>query len=288
MVYYKCTEKCTDDLGKIITINILDFIFRRSVDEKIGNMCHYICLKQLSLENIKRNGRWGFCPVLGMTEFFSVVFSFSNFIINQCSFNLFLRPQIQFIKMKDLFKLQCHISNMAFISSTLFHIHENVLTRNMDYYFAILVLLFGLYMSFMRLMLIYKFECKYRFTIRSIFICYFIYHISRMSNEFDYVYNKISCVIIITLTFLFHFFIYAHYKSYEYVKNIVFFTFLFSLAGYIEIQDIPPYKYLLDSHAVWHLFGCLSTPFYIKFWADDIKHHRHIYNNLNVRKRKCK
>ncbi|KAK6090051.1 hypothetical protein P3W45_000939 [Vairimorpha bombi] len=289
MVYYKCTEKCTTDLQKIITTTILDLIFHRSKTDKVANMCHYVCLRELNLKNIKRNGRWGFCPILGMTEFFSVVFSFTNLILNIYSFKIFLRPNLKNLRLRNLFILQCYIQNMAFISSTLFHIHENSFTRNMDYFFAVLVLLYAFYMSIIRTLIIYRAEHKTRYFLRTVFVLYYIYHISRMSvKEFDYVFNKISCVFIITFTFIFHFFIYAHYRSYRYVRNLVFFTCIFFIAGYIEVQDLPPYSYLMDSHAAWHLFGCLSTPFYMKFWGDDIKHHRLLYNNINMKRRIAK
>ncbi|EQB62058.1 hypothetical protein NAPIS_ORF00363 [Vairimorpha apis BRL 01] len=145
MVYYKCTNACYFKVKYIIKQNLLDILFNRSLKEKTENYCHYICLKELQMENIKRNGRWGFCPVFGMTEF-------------------------------------------SFVSSTLFHIHENCATRFMDYFCAVL--------------------------------------------------------------------------------------------------DIPPYSYILDSHAIWHFFGILSTPFYVKFWGDDIKHHRLLYNNIKMKKKK--
>ncbi|WUR04380.1 Per1-like protein [Vairimorpha necatrix] len=285
MVYYKCTEKCSSDLSQIVTVNLLDTIFNRSLSEKINNMCHYFCLKDLNLKNIKRNGRWGFCPILGMTEFFSSLFSFTNFLINIISYNSFIKPNLRHLKLRSVFILQYLITNMAFLSSTLFHIHENTLTRNMDYFFAILVLLFGLYMSIMRLALVYNLELRTRKILRSIFISYYIFHVSKMAQDFDYVFNKFSCLIIIILTLSFNFFIYKNYKNFKYAKNILFFTGLFFLAGYIEIQDLPPYSYLIDSHAMWHLFGSLCTPFYMKFWGDDIKNNRLLYNNIRINRK---
>lgn len=287
MVYYKCTNACYFKVKYIIKQNLLDILFNRSLKEKTENYCHYICLKELQMENIKRNGRWGFCPVFGMTEFCSTLFSFINLLTNIFSFKFFLEPNLYNLKIRNVFELQSYIQNAAFVSSTLFHIHENCATRFMDYFCAVLVLLFALYMSLMRILLIFDLEYKFRKFLKSIFVSYFIYHLIRMSaKEFDYVYNKISCIIIIALTFMFHINIYMYYKQFLYAKYLIFFTLIFFVAGYIEIQDIPPYSYILDSHAIWHFFGILSTPFYVKFWGDDIKHHRLLYNNIKMKKKK--
>lgn len=287
MVYFECTSACHLKVKYIVTQNLLDLLFNRSLQEKTENLCHYICLRELQIKNLKRNGRWGFCPVFGITEFCSTIFSFVNLITNILSFNLFLKPNLFNLKIRKIFELQSYVQNAAFISSTLFHIHENRVTRFMDYFCAVLVLLFALYLSLMRILLIFDLEYKFRKHIKFIFTSYFIYHLIRMSaKDFDYVYNKISCIFIIAFTFLFHIYIYIFYRQFVYAKYLIFFTIIFFVAGYIEIQDVPPYSYILDSHAIWHFFGILSTPFYVKFWGDDIKHHRLLYNNIKMKKKK--
>lgn len=271
-----CFKRCVEESSGLFEKGLMDKIFNRSPDEKAGSMCHLICLKLMKCGNIKRNGRWGFQPVLGMTEFFSSLFSFLNLVVNVICFHRILRKHLQVTRLGRLYYIQYYICNLAFISSTLFHMHENTFTRNCDYFFAFLTILFGLYMALVRVILMSapNLESSIRKPLQLAFISFYIYHIYRMSNiEFDYVYNKISCVVLISLTLTFHLITFLKYRKMPHTKNILFFTFFFFLAGAVEIQDIPPYAYLVDSHALWHLISCISTPFYLLFWSGDVYTH---------------
>ncbi|KAM0671396.1 putative Per1-like membrane protein [Ordospora colligata] len=271
-----CFSRCIEESKTLIKIQSIDRIFRRTSDHKLGSICHLTCLKATGSGNIKRNGRWGFQPVLGMTEFFSVLFSFANLVTNIVCFNKVLKKHLRMSRFGRLYYIQYYICNLAFISSTLFHIHENTLTRNCDYFFAFLTILFGFYMALVRAISIASpaFEISTRRPLQIAFTSFYSYHVYRMSNiEFDYVYNKISCIIIIGLTLASHMAIFTKYRKHAHAKHILLFTFFFFLAGAIEIQDIPPYAYLIDSHAIWHLVSCVSTPFYVLFWSGDVYMH---------------
>lgn len=271
-----CFCKCFEESRDFVKTGLIDWIFNRDANEKTSSMCHLLCLKLTNNGNIKRNGRWGFQPVLGMTEFFSALFSFINLITNILCFHKMLKKHLRVTRLGKLYYIQYYICNLAFISSTLFHIHENSFTRNCDYFLAFLTILFGFYMAFIRVILIGSpsFERAIRKPLQCVFILFYAYHIHRMSNiEFDYVYNKVSCAIIITFTLLSHLVTFLKYRKMGHSKNILLFTFFFFLAGAIEVQDVPPYAYLIDSHAIWHLISCISTPFYLLFWSGDVYMH---------------
>lgn len=271
-----CFNKCLEHSRGVVHTGIVDKVFNKSTDEKMRSMCHLLCLQLTNSGNIKRNGRWGFQPVLGMTEFFSATFSFLNLVINIVCFHRVLKKHLKVTRLGRLFYIQYYICNLAFLSSTLFHIHENTFTRNCDYFFAFLTILFGFYMAFVRVILLCtpRIEELVRKPLQAVFVSFYIYHVYRMSNiEFDYVYNKVSCAIIIILTLTFHLITFLRYRNMPHTKNILLFTFFFILAGAIEIQDTPPYAYLLDSHALWHLISCISTPFYVRFWSGDVYMH---------------
>lgn len=258
-----------------IRINLIDVLLQRTLENKVSFFCHFACLKTLKLNNVKNKGRWGFRPLLGANEFFSSLFSLINLLVNVISYKTHLQPRLTNDHISYIYIGQYYITNLAFISSFLFHIHENTLTRYCDYFFAFLVLKYALFTSLVRVIRIFTNVTSAKLTkIGSIFILYYSYHVYRMLNiEFDYVYNKLACTIVITFIFINHFIIYFKYRNLPHSKNILFFTFLFFLAGSIEIQDIPPYAYLVDSHAMWHLISCLSTPFYSIFWSEDIRIH---------------
>jgi post-GPI attachment to proteins factor 3 len=271
-----CSLACYELAQDSVQRGIIDFLIGRTKKEKIQSLCHLLCLKINNLGNIKRNGRWGFQPVLGMTEFFSSLFSFLNLVTNIICFHKILKSHLKVTRFGRLFYAQYYLCNMAFISSTLFHIHETPLTRNLDYFFAFLVILFGFYMALHRILIITssRYESSFLRPIQIGFISFYVYHVYRMSTvSFDYIYNKISCVVIISLTFVSHLITFFRYKDMPHTKHILFFTLFFFLAGAIEVQDIPPYAYLLDSHALWHLISCISTPFYLSFWSGDVYTH---------------
>ncbi|KAF9764340.1 Post-GPI attachment to proteins factor 3 [Nosema granulosis] len=273
MTYEDCTKKCSEVGGSIITTNLLDTLLQRSKENKLGFLCHFVCLKTLNLRNVKRNGRWGFRPLLGMNEFFSSTFSLINLFVNIYSYHKTLRPRLGNDHISNMYVIQHYISNFAFISSFLFHVHENTVTRYLDYFFAFLVLTYALYVSFVRVIRIFMYVGRgFNNNLKSLFVAFYSYHVYRMLNiEFDYAYNKLACILIVTFIFINHFIIYVRYRNMPHSKNILFFTLLFFIAGMIEIQDIPPYAYLVDSHAMWHLISCLSTPFYALFWSEDIR-----------------
>lgn len=275
MTYEDCARKCNEVGEDLVKTSLLDILLQRSKENKLGFLCHFVCLKTLNLGNVKRNGRWGFQPLLGMNEFFSSTFSLINLFVNIYSYHKSLRPKLGNDHISNMYMVQHYISNFAFFFSFLFHIHENSFTRHCDYFFAFLVLTYALFVSFVRVLRIFIVVGPTLLSnIRSLFIIYYSYHVHRMLNiEFDYAYNKIACVIVVTLTFINHTIIFTRYRHLPHSKNIVFFTVLFSIAGFIEIQDIPPYAYLIDSHAMWHLISCLSTPFYTIFWSEDIDVH---------------
>jgi post-GPI attachment to proteins factor 3 len=271
-----CSDACYELARSSIRRDIIDFLFARTKEEKVRSLCHLLCLKINNAGNIKRNGRWGFQPVLGMTEFFSSLFSFLNLVTNILCFHRILKSHLKVTRFGRLFYIQYYICNMAFISSTLFHIHETPVTRNLDYFFAFLVILFGFYMALHRILMIGfpRYENYFLRPMQTGFALFYLYHIYRMSTiSFDYVYNKVSCIVIISLTFTSHLITFFKYREMPHTKNILFFTLFFFLAGAIEVQDIPPYAYLLDSHALWHLVSCASTPFYLLFWSGDVYTH---------------
>lgn len=277
MAYEICAKKCSEMGEDVIKTNFLDTLLQRSKGHKIGFFCHFACLKTLNLKNAKRNGRWGFQPLLGMNEFFSSIFSLATLFVNIYSFNKHIRPKLKGDHISNLYLIQYYITNIAFISSFLFHMHENTLTRHLDYFFAFLVLVYALFISLVRILRIFfTVGPVILFQIQSLFTIFYSYHVYRMlSIEFDYAYNKVICIFIVSGIFINHLIIYLRYRHQPHAKNILFFTALFFIAGFIEIQDIPPYAYLVDSHAMWHLISCLSTPFYSSFWSEDMRINGH-------------
>jgi hypothetical protein len=268
-----CELSCKKAVEKIVKVNFIDRLVGRTLSEKIGGHCHIDCLKSLNIRNIKRNGRWGFRPLFGMTEAFSSMFAFMSFLFMIHGFKNKVMPKLEKCPMSTLYLIQYYVANAAFLSSTMFHIRETTFTRYADYFTAFASILVGLIVSLNRLVLLKKpkiFKKFSKLTLKISFV-YFILHVYKMAFcEFDYIYNKIACALLFFSACLFNFTVFLHYKGYSHSRKIVYSIGCLLAAGGIEILDISPLFYLFDSHAAWHLLMAMATPLHIEFISKDI------------------
>ncbi|KAM0681099.1 hypothetical protein GINT2_000884 [Glugoides intestinalis] len=268
-----CELSCKELVQKTVKVNFFDKVLGRTLEEKIGNICHLDCLKSLNIKNLKKNGRWGFRPVLGMTEMFSSILALFSFYLTISGYNRKLKPKLHKSQIEVLYYIQYYVANAAFVSSFMFHARETWFTRYADYFTAFASILAGLLVALNRLVLLKKPSISKQFSILSgkIAVVYFVFHVYKMTaHEFDYVYNKIACgSMFFTYCFCF-FLIFLNYKEHAHSKQIIYSIGCLLAAGGVEVLDIAPVLYLFDSHALWHLLMALSAPFYIEFLFHDI------------------
>jgi hypothetical protein len=270
-----CESTCRESALRSVKVNFMDRLMGRTIDEKLDNYCHIGCLKTLKIRNIKRNGRWGFVPVLGMAEVFSSTIALASLFINIYHYRRSIRHKLSRSPMRLLYSLQHLICNAAFVSSCLFHARETPFTRYADYFTAFASILFGLLVPMNRLVLLYyprRFRRFSKTTLR-IGITYFVFHVLKMTSEFDYTYNKISCALMFFFSCVCNFVMFLNYKKEPHAKNIIYSVVCLLAAGGIEILDISPMFYLFDSHAMWHLLMAAAAPYYIEFMSKDIDFH---------------
>lgn len=268
-----CELSCKELVQKTVKVNFLDKVLGRTLEEKVTNICHLGCLKRLNIKNIKKNGRWGFKPVLGMTEMFSSMLALFSLYLMVSGYNRKLKTKLHKSQMEVWYYIQYYVANAAFVSSFMFHARETWFTRYADYFTAFASILAGLLVALNRLVLLKKPSIFKQFSLITgkIAICYFVFHVYKMSaHEFDYVYNKIACgTMFFTYCFCF-FLIFLDYKEHAHSKQIVYSIICLLAAGGVEVLDIAPVLYLFDSHALWHLLMAISAPFYIEFLSHDI------------------
>lgn len=254
----------------------MDRLVGRTIEEKLDNYCHIDCLKALKIRNVKRKGRWGFVPVLGMSEAFSSTIALASLIINIYHYRKRIKHKLSRSPMRHLYTLQHFVCNAAFVSSSMFHARETPFTRYADYFTAFASILFGLIVPMNRLVLLYypkRFGEFSKVTIR-IGIMYFVFHAIKMAcYEFDYTYNKISCALMFFASCVCNFIMFLNYKTEPHARNIMYSVACLLVAGGVEILDISPLFYLFDSHALWHLLMAVATPYYIEFISKDIDFH---------------
>lgn len=271
-----CEIKCHSSSKQLVKVHFFDRIVGRSLDEKLRNFCHINCLKKNKIRNEKRSGRWGFIPILGMTEAFSSLLALISFFISIWKYQTMIKHKIHQTPMKRLYLIQFYTCCSAFLSSFMFHFRETTFTRNADYFSAFGCILMSLLVAINRLVLLEKPEIHSNFAGVSlkIAISYFIFHVYKMTCfEFDYFYNKIACGLMFFMSCICDFITFLNFRKHSHSKNIIYSISCLLLAGGIEILDISPIFYLFDSHAVWHLLMAISTPYYYNFIAGEIDLH---------------
>lgn len=263
---------------KSTTYSIIDKILLRSRETKLSNYCHYQCSLNNNINYIKINGRYPFREILYCTEFFASIFSIFNLLVHFYFFNRKIAKQLKFNKLGQLYKIQYQIFCMCWISSALFHINDILITRYMDYFFAFLFLIFALYLNIYRTILLLNIKNTFLMDrLKYSLIFYYIFHVFYMILiDFNYDYSKTSCAVLFVVNNILWFIQYVKSRQYPHAKYILIYSILLIIGALIEIYDLPPLFYLIDSHAIWHLITALIAPFYYFYLEKDMIHKRNI------------
>ncbi|KCZ82428.1 hypothetical protein H312_00086 [Anncaliia algerae PRA339] len=254
-------------------LNIFDRFVLRSLNQKVIQKCVYHCCSIKGINKFKYEGRYPFKPILGCTEFLSALFSFLNLITNSYGYFKYLRNVTNNHPLAIYYKLTYLVNVLTWVSSTLFHINDTFVTRNLDYFFALLNLLFVFYSSFLRVLYSIKGKTAliYKNHIFMLILSLYFMHIYYMTFvNFDYNFHKLICGLLIVCTLsIYSFLIFKYSKTYH-MKYLIIFSLVIGASCLIEVSDFPPFFYLFDSHALFHLVTGIFAPFYYLFLKEDL------------------
>ncbi|TFY82236.1 hypothetical protein EWM64_g1785 [Hericium alpestre] len=267
---------CTDDCKYNCTHAITDF----AVESGVAIEQYY--------------GKWPFWRFAGAQEPASVVFSLLNLL-----FHVWGRSEVQNTMsndhpMKQYYLRWSLISINAWTWSAVFHTRDTSITEKLDYFSAALAIMYSLYFSVIRLFHLYPTKrgtaptltSRSHDTPRLLYIwsvaCILVYlaHISYLglAPRFDYAYNMAFGVVLGLL----HNFLWLAYalpssmsifkrflyepKSYRpfYATEAAKAVVLTTAAMGLELFDFPPWKRVIDAHALWHL----ATAPLVVLWYD--------------------
>ncbi|EDQ31031.1 receptor protein-tyrosine kinase ERBB-2 precursor [Enterocytozoon bieneusi H348] len=283
-----CSDLCVKNIINYQKLTPLDKLLGRTKLDKAHLYCNLDCLRKLSYYNCKFKGRWVFKYFLGCTEFMSSLCALIKLIIN-LSYIYKVKKYSKNSPLKREYWLHYIIMNLAFMSSFLFHLHENIVTRNMDYFTAVGSILANTLVSTQRNILIYFPELYYilNYIVFTLFVGIFILYLYKMLIiDFNYHHNKIFCVILVLLLQINYILTTMYYKNKTLRKKVIMLTNLSILSGLFELSDIPPILYFIDSHFLWHLGLLLSiSPFY-KFTIKENLLYKNKNNNQKNNKNK--
>lgn len=255
-------------------LSLLDTIVLRKKTQKLEERFHYRYCLSKNINNVKFNGRYPFRPLLGATEFFSALFSFGNLVSNMYSYIHFIAPLKSQCVTSKLVRTHLGINILTWIFSAWFHINDTVVTRNLDYFWGFLNICFFLYCAVVRLTLEFYGDAHlflHMKTLSAIFTTLCLAHVCYMALvRFDFVFHKILCSALFAMAIV----SWLHISYINFPKPhslyLVAFTGGTLASAIVEIADIPPVFYLIDSHALFHLTTMVFTPFYYLFVRDDL------------------
>ncbi|KAI5148380.1 post-GPI attachment to proteins factor 3 [Enteropsectra breve] len=268
-----CFMSCKDAAEKTSVVKgFMDTLLRRPLDEKMDNHCHIHCIKSLG-QNFKRNDRWGFVPILGTTEFFSSFLAMLNLGIHIYSHNRRLARVLKRSRLWGIVKTQYCACNVTMLASIIFHMRDTAFLRYFDYFSAYLSIMVGVVSAVSRVLLYFNVGNirKGTWPVLALGLLYFIFHVHKMAFvHFDKAYNRLTCGFMFFIIFVCDFFLLLTAKGRSYGPHITRYLGALVLAGLSEMLDVSPVFLLFDSHALWHLFFVVSTPYYMEFVADFI------------------
>ncbi|RVD92608.1 Per1-like membrane protein [Tubulinosema ratisbonensis] len=259
---------------EIIKINLFDRLLFRPLDQKVIQHCVYQCCKKNTILKYKHEGRYPFMPLFGCTEFASAIFSLLNLFTNTYGYFKYLHRIKGTSTLCMYYKLTYLVNVFTWLSSTLFHINDTNLTRNLDYFFALLNLMVSFYTAFLRILVIfYKKDEKILFkkTVFGILFSYYFMHIYYLTYiHFNYDLHKMICAFLIVTILCMYGFIAYSYKMYPHVKYLLISGMAIFFSCLVEIGDTPPLFYLFDSHACFHLITGIFAPSFYVFLREDL------------------
>lgn len=283
----KCSEECIDALVENQKINFLDLLFCRTKMDKARLICNYRCINKLNFYNCKFKGRWIFLYVFGFTEILSSLCALVKFVINLRYYKKMLRISKKHPLLRIELLSHYLTMSMAFISSFLFHLNENIITRNMDYFTAVLSIVMNACVTTQRNLILY-FGGETNLIVKThlVYVCgliFFVIHLLKMLLiDFNYVYNMVVCGILICIININYFITTMYYKNKKLTNKVIILTNLAAVSSLFELSDFPPIFYLLDSHFLWHLGLLLSIKPFYKFTSKEAR----LYKRINKKSKK--
>ncbi|KAK9501460.1 hypothetical protein O3M35_012176 [Rhynocoris fuscipes] len=214
------------------------------------------------------HGKWPFVRFFGIQEPASTLFSLLHLGLHIKYFSKFLK-ETKFSN--PMFKVWISfglISINGWFWSAAFHTRDTAFTELMDYLSAFSLVFSSAYGICMRLLI-----CKRRiYQLLVTVLCFLFYTNHAMylsSGIFDYKYNLFANIIVGAFFVLNCMLFIVINRKLPQCKSLAITVAAITAALYLEIIDFPPFLWILDAHALWHLLTAPITHFYWKFILED-------------------
>lgn len=239
--------------------------------------CRHDCMWQ-ALQFLRKRGRpvtqfhgkWPFLRFYGIQEPASVAFSILNGFCHLWMWRKFRRLVPRSAPHYLIWKGQAVLSINAWFWSTVFHARDTPVTEKLDYFCAFSLVLYSLYSLFMRV-LGTPHSLLTSLSVTMPFVAFFAYHIHYLAFvHFDYGYNMLANVTAGLLNSLgWLAWCWWHRRRRPYVWRCAVVVASLNLLLLLELGDFPPWRFLLDAHALWHLGTAPLPLLWYRFLIDD-------------------
>lgn len=267
--------------------------------------CDYQCQRLVTKERKENgqeiyqfHGKWPFIRVFGIQELFSTIFSIGNFIPNYGGFKLLWkhyqvekrRGDSEYANLYYTYLLVSIVSMCAWFFSTIFHLKDTWDRERLDYFFAGMTVLIGLYAVCIRFFGLYKSKNEFkRRLLAGVCIFMYVFHVSYLLRDWDYTYNMEANVIIGLIQNVL--WVYMSCKQFQKVRNTnlsvieciyrpeynwtltpVLLVLCVLCGMSFELFDFPPIFELLDAHALWHFCTIWPVIWWYPYMIKDIEY----------------
>lgn len=232
-------------------------------------------------EVLQFHGKWPFKRILNTQEFASTLFSMLNFLPHYHNMykilDLYKKEQAHNFKVLYFNILIISLIAMgAWVSSTIFHLRDLLITERLDYFFAGATVLSGFHALLIRVLRLDLNDSRRKLVNWGCCLLY-LFHFCRLNYDWSYTYNMQANVFIAVLQYaLFLVLAYQHYsqprtsssKSLYLTPIFLIISVVFGMS--FEIFDFINLTFQIDAHAIWHLTTIIPSYYLYDFFYNDI------------------
>jgi hypothetical protein len=234
--------------------------------------CDYTCQHVITDRRVSRDppmldpvvqyhGKWPFHRIFGMQEPFSVLFSFMNFMAHYQGIGRVRESIPRSYPLQKYYLTFGYIGMVTWTFSMIFHMRDFPLTEKADYFAAGASVLYGFYLSTIRVFRLDQqkppFKPALRRTLTTVCLALYALHVGYLNFwSWDYTYNMAANVVVgILHNALWTWFSIVQYRKYRVSwvawPGMIVTWIMFAMS--LELLDFPPWMGLIDAHSLWHL-----------------------------------
>ncbi|KAM3413539.1 Post-GPI attachment to proteins factor 3 [Cercospora zeina] len=252
--------------------------------------CDYACQHIITDQRLSRDppylspvvqfhGKWPFYRLFGMQEPASVLFSLLNFLAHQHGISKIKDKIPARYGLRKYYLGFGYFGLASWIFSMIFHTRDSNLTEKLDYFAAGASVMYGMFYTPIRIFRLDRkdiFGNKTGTVVRvwtllciSLYLC----HIGYLTFiRFDYTYNMAANVVIgLIQNVMWTWFSISRFRKVGRLwaawPGLIVFWIIFAMS--LELFDFPPWKGMVDAHALWHLGTVGPTIWWYNFLLKD-------------------